>query len=439
MRISSWVDDGFPRRSGKLSGVDDEPTTQVDPDPTQRDQVPVEPLEVPPADTPPAGPPPDELAPPPVAPVRTGWSPGRVGVLVALAAIIGGLTGGGLVAALDGDASTTVVSRPGAGVIGKPRDIREIIAKVEPGVVAIRTEAFDPRDLFQRFPQRGAGTGMIISPDGEVLTNAHVVPEGTTSIKVTLDGERDARDADVVGRRTDDDVALLKIRNAKDLATVALGDSSKLLVGDSVVAIGNALALPGGPTVTEGIVSALGRELDAGDGKTLTNLIQTDTAINPGNSGGPLVNAEGAVVGINTAVIQSTGNELAQNIGFAIAIDTVKPMLAELRAGKAADTNPGYLGVSSQTLTPEIADQFGFSTDRGAIVAQVAPGSPADQAGIRRGDVITEFDGKEVTSADQLVNAVRGKTAGDKVEVTFKRGEDSRKVTVTLGSRPTTS
>ena len=393
----------------------------------------MEPLEAPPDTTS------DEAAPPDDMRSRAGWSLGRVAVLVALAAIVGGLAGGGLVAALDDDGRTTVVSRVGGGVVAKPRDIHGIIAKVTPGVVAIRTEAFDPRDLFQRFPQRGAGTGMVITPDGEVLTNAHVVAEGTTSIKVTLDGERDARDADVIGRRPDDDVALLKIRGAKDLETVQLGDSSKLLVGDSVVAIGNALALPGGPTVTEGIVSALGRELDAGDGKTLTNLIQTDTAINPGNSGGPLVNAEGAVVGINTAVIQSTGNELAQNIGFAIAIDTVKPMLAELRTGKAADTNPGYLGVSSQTLTPEIADQFGFSTDRGAIVAQIVPGSPADQAGIRRGDVITSFDGKEITSADQLVSAVRGKTAGDQVEVTFKRGEDTRKVTVTLGSRPTTS
>jgi S1-C subfamily serine protease len=360
-------------------------------------------------------------------------------VLAAAAALVGGLAGGGLVAALDDNGSTTVVNRVGGGVVAKPGDIRGIIAKVEPGVVAVRTEAFDPRDLFQRFPQRGAGTGMVITPDGEVLTNAHVVPEGTTSIKVTLDGERDARDADVVGRRPDDDVALLKIRGAKDLDTVQLGDSSTLQVGDSVVAIGNALALPGGPTVTDGIVSALGRELDAGGGKTLTNLIQTDAAINPGNSGGPLVNADGAVVGLNTAVIQSTGNELAQNIGFAIAIDTVKPLLPELRTGKAADANPGYLGVQSQTLTPEIAAQFGFSTDSGAIVAQIVPGSPADQAGIRRGDVITGFDGKDVSTADQLVNAVRAAHPGDKLEVTFKRGEDTHKVTVTLGRRPSTT
>jgi S1-C subfamily serine protease len=169
----------------------------------------------------------------------------------------------------------------------------------------------------------------------------------------------------------------------------------------------------------------------------ISDFIQTDAAINPGNSGGPLVNADGAVVGINTAVIQTTGNELAQNIGFAIAIDTVKPLLAELRAGKAAAENPGYLGVQSQTLTPEIARQFGFSTDSGAIVALVVPGGPADEAGIRRGDVITELDGKEIRSADQLVSAVRAKHPGDKLDVTFKRGEDKRTTTVRLGSRPT--
>jgi putative serine protease PepD len=424
-------------------GVEDDPTIQVDPDPTnpQHDPVtadvaPVEPSEAP-RDTEPDTEP--DAAPEPAA--APGWPWGRLGLLAAVAAVIGGLVGGGLVTALDDDppANTAATRSTGAGIVAKPRDIHGIIAKVEPGVVAIRTEAFDPRDLFQRFPQRGAGTGIVITPNGEVLTNAHVVPEGTTSIKVTLDGERDARDADVVGRRADDDIALLKIRGASNLATVQLGDSSKLLVGDSVVAIGNALALPGGSTVTEGIVSALGRELDAGEGRTLTNLIQTDAAINPGNSGGPLVNADGAVVGINTAVIQSSGNELAQNIGFAIAIDTVKPLLAELRAGRAAADNPGYLGVQSQTLTPEIAEQFGFSTDRGAIVAQIVPGSPADQAGIRRGDVVTEFDGKEIISADQLVSAVRNKKPGDQVEVTFKRGEDERRATVTLGGRPTTT
>jgi putative serine protease PepD len=410
-----------------LPPVEDEVTT---------DLPPVEPLDEPVTETAPAFTHTPEAAAGPAAPAP---SVPRWTVLVVVAALVGGLAGAGLVAVLRRDTTTTtVVDRGGnnTSVIAHPQDIHGILAKVEPGVVAIRTEAFDPRDLFQRFPQRGAGTGMIISADGEVLTNAHVVPEGTSSIKVTLDGERDARDADLLGRNASADVALLKIRNAKGLRTVQLGDSSKLEVGDDVVAVGNALALPGGPTVTEGIVSALDRDIDSENG-TLNNLIQTDAAINPGNSGGPLANADGLVVGMNTAVIQSTGQEPAQNIGFAIAVNTIKPLLDELRTGKQAATNPGYLGVQSQTLTPDIAQQFGFSTDQGAIVAQVVPGSPADDAGLKRGDVITKFGDEDVSSAEDLVSAVRAKHPGDKVEVTFKRGEDEHKVTLTLGSKPT--
>jgi S1-C subfamily serine protease len=364
-------------------------------------------------------------------------------VVAAVAGLVGALAGGGIVAAVDNGGATTVVHPAVRGggassVIAKPGDIHVILQKVEPGVVAIRTQAFDPRDLLRRFPTSGAGTGMIISADGEVLTNKHVVPDGTQSIKVTLDGERDARDADVVGRSNATDVALVKIRNAKNLPTVKLGDSDKLAVGDDVVAIGNALALPGGPTVTAGIVSALGRELEADNG-TIGNLIQTDAAINPGNSGGPLVNAAGEVVGINTAVIQSAGGEAAQNIGFAIAINTLKPEIADIRAGRAKAASTAYLGVQSQTITPDIADQFGFSTDRGAIIAQVVPGSPADDAGLRRGDVITKFGDKSIDTAEQLVSAVGSDQPGDKVEVVFKRGEDERRVTVTLGTRPSGS
>ncbi|MDQ1375605.1 MAG: hypothetical protein QOJ09_2943 [Actinomycetota bacterium] len=412
--------------------MDETPSIDETDEDETTDLPPVEPLDEPTTETAAIPPPPPSVAGPPAAPAGPRWA-----VIVAVAALAGALAGGGAVAALGDNNRTTVVERRGSNtsVIAKPRDIGGILAKVEPGVVAVRTEAFDPRDLFQRFPQQGAGTGMIVSTDGEVLTNAHVVPEGTTSIKVTLDGERDARDADLVGRNATADVALLKIKGAKDLETVQLGDSSKLQVGDGVVAVGNALALPGGPTVTEGIVSALDRDIDSDNG-TLNNLIQTDAAINPGNSGGPLANADGQVVGMNTAVIQSAGQELAQNIGFAIAVNTIKPLLAELRTGRQPSSNPGYLGVQSQTLTPDIAQQFGFSTDRGAIVAQVVPGSPADQAGLRRGDVITKLGDQDVSSAEDLVNAVRGKHPGDKVEVTFKRGEDERTATLTLGSPP---
>jgi S1-C subfamily serine protease len=276
---------------------------------------------------------------------------------------------------------------------------------------------------------------MIISADGEVLTNAHVVA-GASTIKVTLDGEREARDADILGADPPNDVALLKIRNARGLPVVRLGTSKTLRVGDDVVAIGNALALPGGPTVTKGIVSALDREIE-GESETLSNLIQTDAAINPGNSGGPLVNADGLVVGVNTAVIQSTGDALAQNIGFAIAVDTVKPLLDDLRAGRALGRpeETAFLGVESQTLTPEIADQFNFDIERGAIIANVTPGSPAEQAGLRRGDVVVKLGDDEIDSAADLVSAVRSHKPGGRVEIVWVRGDREMRATVTLASR----
>jgi S1-C subfamily serine protease len=357
-----------------------------------------------------------------------------------IAAVVGGLAGGGLVTLLDDDdpsdaAQTVVRDRRTDGppsVIAQPSDIHGILDKVEPAVVAIRTQA----SVFGRFgPVRGAGTGMIISPDGEVLTNAHVVA-GDPVIKVTLEGEREARDADILGTDPQNDVALIKIRNAANLPVVTLGASSALAVGDDVVAIGNALALPGGSSVTKGIVSALDREIE-GDNGTLSNLIQTDAAINPGNSGGPLVNSRGEVIGVNTAVIQSTGEALAQNIGFALAIDTVKPLIDDLRAGRslARPEELAFLGVESQTLTPEIADQFDFDIESGAIVARVTAGSPADQAGLRRGDVVVRIGDDEIDSASDLVSAVRAHKPGDRVELVWRRGDDEVRATVTLVSR----
>jgi S1-C subfamily serine protease len=276
---------------------------------------------------------------------------------------------------------------------------------------------------------------MLLSTDGEMLTNAHVV-DGATSIKVTLFGDKDARDADLLGLDDSADVAVVKLRDTKGLdgRPVKLGTSEKMKVGDDVVAIGNALALPGGPTVTEGIVSALNRSLD-GAGDRLSGLIQTDAAINPGNSGGPLVNADGEVIGMNTAVIQGTGEALAQNIGFAIAIDTVKPMLDGLRRG-AAGAPQGYLGVTSQTLTPDIAQRFDFAVDKGAVVVDVVAGSPADRAGLRRLDLITRVGDRQIATNADLQSAVRSHKPGDQVEIAWKRGTEDRTATVTLAARP---
>jgi S1-C subfamily serine protease len=391
--------------------------------------------EVPVTPPPPEAPPPEARLAPPVAEERPAQDGRRWAAIAAVAALLGGLVGGGLVAALDDDGETVVRNTTGGGnssVIAKPADINSILQKVEPGVVSIRTQS---SEFGRFFPVRGAGTGMIITADGEVLTNDHVVA-GATEIKVTLEGEREARDATVLGTDPSNDVALIKIKDASGLPTVLLGESKALRVGDDVVAIGNALALPGGPTVTEGIVSALDREIE-GDNGTLANLIQTDAAINPGNSGGPLVDADGEVIGINTAVIQSTGEALAQNIGFALSIDTIKPLLDDLRAGRslAKPDQTAFLGVESQTLTPDIADQFDFDIESGAIIASVTPGSPAEQAGLRRGDVVIRFADEEIDSAADLINAVRAQKPGDKVEITYRRGDAERKVTVTLASR----
>jgi len=365
-------------------------------------------------------------------------------VAVALvAALIGAATGGGIGALVAGDGGSERSSAPAFGnntsVIARPQDIQQILAKVQPGVVSIRTQAFQSgRGLFdlEPTPVRGAGTGVILTPTGEILTNAHVV-SGATSIKVTLDRETSPRDADLLGLDAPADVAIVKLRDAKGLEgrPVSLGSSGRLKVGDSVVAIGNALALPGGPTVTQGIVSALDRSLADAD-EQLSGLIQTDAAINPGNSGGPLVDASGEVIGINTAVIQNTGTSAAQNIGFAIAIDNVKPLLDRLRKGDAAAPQ-GFLGVSTVTLTPEIKDRFGFAADEGAVVGDVEPGTPAASAGLQQNDVITRIGGKDIKSSADLQAAVRALAPGARTEIQWKRGTEDRKASVALAARPT--
>jgi len=375
---------------------------------------------------------------PPAPPPPTSPAPGRGRnplVIALVAAIVGGLIGGGLVAAFGPNhkgTSTTVSFDRNSSRVAKPQDIQGILAKVEPGVVSVRTQGFQQGAFF---PVSGAGTGMILTGDGEVLTNAHVV-KGATSISVTLFHETQARPADVISADSAADVALVKIRNASNLPTVKLGDSDKLRVGDDVVAIGNALALPGGVTVTSGIVSALGRSIDD-PSEQLSNLVQTDAAINPGNSGGPLVNADGEVIGMNTAVIQGTpsGDAIAQNIGFAIAANTFKQTLAQLRKGGPAAAS-AFMGVSTATLTSDIKDRYGLSVDKGAIVTEVVPGSPAENGGLAPGDVITKFGGKDIASAEDVLGIVRDHKPGDKVPISWQRGDRQMTGTITLGSRP---
>jgi len=315
------------------------------------------------------------------------------------------------------------VDRPAAALDGKTLDIAAVIAKAEPSVVSISV-SFDGGRLGGSFggsASAGAGTGVIISADGEVLTNAHVV-DGASTVRVTLSGESQSRTARVVGVDEAADLALLRIEDASDLPAAELGRSADLQVGDDVVAIGNALALRGNPTVTRGIVSGLDRTLDAG-ASTMTGLIQTDASISSGNSGGPLLNAAGEVVGINTAVAASNGRTSAENVGFAIAIDRALPVIERLRSGGEAPSH-GVLGVR----TTDPADG-----SRGALIASVEPGSAAESAGLQPGDLVTKLDGSAIDGAASLGARVREHAPGDRVELALVRDGQERTITVRLG------
>jgi serine protease Do len=244
----------------------------------------------------------------------------------------------------------------------------------------------------REFRRRSLGSGFIINREGYIVTNNHVV-ENASDIKVSL-SDKEEYDAKVIGRDPKTDVALIKIEAKKDLPAVALGDSSKLRVGEWVMAIGNPFAL--GHTVTTGIVSAKGRSIGAGP---YDEYIQTDASINPGNSGGPLFNMNGEVIGINTAIIAS-----GQGIGFAIPINVAKDMLVSLRdKGRVVR---GWLGVQVQRITPELAKSFGMDRERGALVADVMPDTPAAKAGIERGDIILEFNGRKIDEMNDLPRVV---------------------------------
>jgi len=341
-------------------------------------------------------------------------------------AVVGGVVGANTV----NTTSTTRSAAPSnnTSVLAQPKDVQGVLAKVEPGVVFIRTQASRGGRFF---PESGAGTGMILTPNGEVLTNAHVVA-GATTITVTLNGETNARPADLVGSDTSADVALIHIRDASKLPTVSLGKSANLRVGDGVIAIGNALALDGGVTVTTGIVSALNRDISDQSG-SLQGLIQTDAAINPGNSGGPLVTSDGMVMGMNTAVAGD-----AQNIGFALASDKVTPVIDSIRANPSGSSSSA--GSSSPGGVPSNGAFLGVSTQpdpggSGVIVVQVDSGTPAEKAGLAPGDVIQSVDGRPVRGNTDLAAAISAHKPGDQVKVTWNRSGQGRAAQITLAAR----
>ena len=343
-----------------------------------------------------------------------------VGVIV-LAAVIGaGLFLAGYAIADRADPGTRLPR-----IRGKGLDVGAILARVQPSVVSI--QAGEASSLYG-----GSGSGVIVESDGLILTNNHVI-EGSSELRVQLnDGTTEV--AQLVGASPDDDIAVIRIHRS-GLTAATLGSSDELRVGDDVLAIGNALNLGGTPSVTRGIVSAVGRRIDTGT-EQLDHLIQTDAAINPGNSGGPLVNARGEVVGLNTAIIRD-----AQNIGFAIAIDPIRSLIRDLEKGKApisgdqAFLGVGTVDVGSSQLSDAVRQQYGVTVDKGAFVQEVDPDRAAGKAGMKVGDVIVAVDGTPIASSDDLGAVIRRQQPGDAVAVIVERKGARRRLTVALGRR----
>jgi putative serine protease PepD len=371
------------------------------------------------------------FAPPPPPPpaedpfVRPAGRWGKLAGAVVLCAVVSAGVAYTTVKLTQNDANVSyVTTADGKSVPVSPtaNDIHSLLAKVEPAVAAIEIA-----DGATGTPTPiAAGSGVLISSDGLMLTNAHVVnvtnangsPLGKPIITAKM-ADGTVRSAKVLGASTDYDIALLRLTDTSNLHPLALADTSVLRVGDRVVAIGNALDLGDAPTVSTGIVSALNRTLQETATNTLRGLIQTDAAINHGNSGGALVNMNGELIGINSAGIPD-----AQNIGFAISVGTIKPILDELKAGKVVHAQVAYIGVNLS------------ETPNGIVITNVQDGTPAQKAGIVKGDIITAVNGTTVATDNQLANVLQQLSPGTKVTITVNRNGTSKKLELTLAVRP---
>jgi serine protease Do len=356
---------------------------------------------------------------------------------------------GGWVADQNGKQNTTTEKQQ---VILKSQGdlLRNIAKTVGESVVSVNTTATVTQQSYfgaRSGVQEGAGTGIILTEQGLIITNRHVVPQGTTKVTVTLADGTELDDVKVLGRTSESDsldIAFLQVNDLKGnkLTPAKIGDSSKMQVGDSVIAIGNALGQFQN-TVTSGILSGYGRSVQASDDtgssvENLEDLFQTDAAINEGNSGGPMVNLDGEVVGINTAI---AGN--GQNIGFAIPINDVTGLIDTVKT--SGKLQRPFIGVVYVPLTNDLAKQYGLSTNRGAYIAPpaisgasdvIVPDSPADHAGLKSGDIITKIDNTAIDERNSLSALVNRHKVGDKVTLSVLRDGKEQKIDLTLGAAP---
>lgn len=397
---------------------------------------------------PPIGPPAQPFEPPappiegpPAQGPRKSRGGGWLVALAIIVSLIAGAGAGALAASWRISQATPSptggnVSIPQAGGIALPKDatIADLVKAVDPGIAAIHV---------QMARGQAAGTGFLIDKDGHIVTNKHVVSDAR-SVNVDLGGKTKLP-AKVVGVDPNLDVAVIKVDGTPaELKPLTLGDANALQVGDRVVAIGNALNLPGGPTVTSGIVSAKNREIadqnESGQAVKFSGLIQTDAAINPGNSGGPLLNLAGQVVGINTlAAGDPNGNGTAQNIGFAQNINDVKLAAENIINGKtgspgnATAGSGGYIGVTSANVDSRIAERLGLPVDYGVLIVSVESGGPADKAGIETNDVVVAVDGKKIETSTALRTAITSHKPGDTIALDIYRDGAKQQIKVTVG------
>ena len=356
--------------------------------------------------------------------------------------VLAGIVGGGAALALESvvddeerGTTTTVVERAASvapanvGAAAESQTtIGEIYERVSPAVVQV-TSSVVGQSFFGDERGRALGSGFVVDKEGHIVTNYHVV-EDAEEVFVNFSSDDRLR-ARVVGVDPATDIAVLKVdAHRRALAPTSLGNSDALAVGDPVVAIGNPFGLA--RSVTAGIVSALQRQIQSPSGFTIDKVIQTDAAINQGNSGGPLLNAEGEVIGVNTQ-IATAGSDGNVGIGFAVPVNTVKEVVGEIMEHGRADH--AYIGITMNDITPAVA-RLANLPEEGVIVASVVPESPADQAGLLGGDVITKIDGKAVRSTDDVRAGIAAKEPGDEVEIEVRRGDETTSLTVKLGRQP---